>query len=253
MAQFFEKLAQESKGKNPPEFFSDHPNPDHRLERVDEEVQKLGGTPPNARRDSPEFEAAKREVMTLPVPPKKTKAGTAPFPAANAPAGPPAVPSEQMTAYQSRGFSLSYPDNWKQFGGDNTGVTFGPEGGVVNDGSGHGALAYGLTIGTVPAQGNSNDTHSLPSATQQVINSLQQSNPNMKVTRQPQEVRLNNQPALSTYVSNDSPGGGAETDWLITIMRPEGLVYFVCTVPQDDFQNYHKTFAAILDSVRFHN
>jgi hypothetical protein len=75
----------------------------------------------------------------------------------------------------------------------------------------------------------------------------------MKVTRQPQEVRLNNQPALSTYVSNDSPGGGAETDWLITIMRPEGLVYFVCTVPQDDFQNYHKTFAAILDSVRFHN
>jgi Zn-dependent protease with chaperone function len=253
MAQFFEKLAQESKGKNPPEFFSDHPNPDHRLERVDEEVQKLGGTPPNARRDSPEFEAAKREVMTLPVPPKKTKAGTAPFPAANAPAGPPAVPSEQMTAYQSRGFSLSYPDNWKQFGGDNTGVTFVPEGGVVNDGSGHGALAYGLTIGTVPAQGNSNDTHSLPSATQQVINSLQQSNPNMKIYRQPQAVKLNNQPALSTYVSNDSPGGGAETDWLITIMRPEGLVYFVCTVPQDDFQNYHKTFAAILDSVRFHN
>src|SRR5262249_37009043 len=31
MAQFFEKLQQESKGKNPPEFFSDHPSPDHRV------------------------------------------------------------------------------------------------------------------------------------------------------------------------------------------------------------------------------
>src|SRR5438132_10720669 len=33
MAQFFEKLETESKGKNPPEFFSDHPSPDHRVER----------------------------------------------------------------------------------------------------------------------------------------------------------------------------------------------------------------------------
>src|SRR5262245_13099210 len=47
MSQFFEKLQQESKGKNPPEFFSDHPNPDRRLERVDTEIEKLGGSPPN--------------------------------------------------------------------------------------------------------------------------------------------------------------------------------------------------------------
>src|SRR5437899_5170610 len=57
MAQFFEKLEAESKGKNPPEFFSDHPNPEHRVERVDEEIDKLGGVPPNAKRDSQEFEA----------------------------------------------------------------------------------------------------------------------------------------------------------------------------------------------------
>jgi hypothetical protein len=253
MAQFFEKLGQESKGKNPPEFFSDHPNPDHRLERVDEEIQKLGGTPSNARRDSQEFEAAKREVMTLPIVQKPSRAAAASPPSANGPAGPPQAPSERTVAYQSQGFSLSYPDNWKQFGSDNTGAAFGPEGGVVNDGSGHGAMAYGLTIGTAPSPGSSSDDdNSLESATQQVISSLQQSNPNMKITRQSQRVKLNNEPALSTYLSNDSPGGGQETDWLITVMRPEGLVYFVCTAPQSDFQNYHKTFGAILDSVRFH-
>ena len=67
LAQFFEKLDAETKGKNPPEFFSDHPNPEHRVERVDEEVEKLGGAPANARRDSAEFETIKREVLALPV------------------------------------------------------------------------------------------------------------------------------------------------------------------------------------------
>src|SRR5438477_3293311 len=67
MAQFFEKLEAESQGKNPPEFFSDHPNPEHRVERVDEEVEKLGGVQPNFKRDSAEFEAVKREVLALPV------------------------------------------------------------------------------------------------------------------------------------------------------------------------------------------
>src|SRR5215472_9219649 len=91
MAQFFEKLEQETKGNNPPEFFSDHPSPDHRVERVNDEIQKLGGVPANARRDTPEFEAVKREVMQLPVVKKglpRTAAG------GSGPAEPPPPPSE---------------------------------------------------------------------------------------------------------------------------------------------------------------
>ena len=84
MAQFFEKLEAEMKGKNPPEFFSDHPNPEHRVERVDEEIDKLGGVPSNAKRDSQEFEAIKREVLALPVV-KKPTPGAAGVVAAPAP------------------------------------------------------------------------------------------------------------------------------------------------------------------------
>ena len=80
---------------------------------------------------------------------------------------------------------------------------------------------------------------------------LKQANPNMKVVRQAVRVRLNNQPALSTYLNNDSPAGGQETDWIITVVRPEGLVFFVCTAPQAEYSNYDKTFGSILDSVRF--
>jgi hypothetical protein len=246
MAQFFEKLEAETKGKNPPEFLSDHPNPEHRVGRVDEEIEKLGPVQPNARRDSAEFEAIKREVLALPVV-KKAAPG-----APGAAAAPPAAPSRNYAAYQASSYSLNYPDNWKKYpDSDGGGVSFAPEGGVLDDGSGHSALAYGLIIGVAKAKGDSNDASALQSATSQVIQDLQNANPSMKITRQGEHLRLNGQPGLSTYLSNDSPAGGQETDWVITVLRPAGLVYFVCVAPQSAYDGYDKTFSAILDSVRF--
>ncbi len=245
MAQFFEKLEAETKGKNPPEFFSDHPNPEHRVGRVDEEVEKLGGVPPNAKRDSAEFEAIKREVLALPVVKK-------PAPGATGAVSAPAPPSRNFAEYQASSYALKYPDNWKKYpdsGGG--GVSFAPEGGILDDGSGHSALAYGLIIGVAQAKGDPSDGSALNNATGQVIQDLQKSNPSMKITRRGERLRLNGQPGLSTYLSNVSPAGGQETDWVVTVLRPEGLVYFVCVAPQSAYDNYDKTFSSILDSVRF--
>jgi len=245
LAQFFEKLEAETKGKNPPEFFSDHPNPEHRVGRVDEEVEKLGGVPANAKRDSAEFEAIKREVLALPVV-KKPVAGASGAVAA------PAPPSRSFSEYQASSYALKYPDNWKKYPDSNGGgVSFAPEGGVLDDGSGHSTLAYGLIVGLVQAKGDANDGKALNSATSQVIQDLQKSNPSMKITRQSERLRLNGQPGISTYLSNVSPAGGQETDWLVTVLRPEGLVYFVCLAPQSAYDNYDKTFSSILDTVRF--
>src|SRR5204863_2583540 len=131
MAQFFEKLEGETKGKNPPEFFSDHPNPEHRVERVDEEVEKLGGVQPNFKQDSAEFEAIKREVLALPVVKKPT-------PGAPGSVAAPAPPSRHFAEYQASSYMLKYPDNWKKYpDSDGPGVSFAPEGGVLDDGSGH--------------------------------------------------------------------------------------------------------------------
>ena len=245
LAQFFEKLEAESKGKNPPEFLSDHPSPEHRVERVDEEIDKLGGVPSNARKDSAEFEAIKREVLALPVVKKPT-------PGAQGAAVVPAPPSGNFVAYQTNSYSLKYPDNWRKYpDSDGGGASFAPEGGVVADASGHSALAYGLIVSTAQAKGDPNDSNALEAATRQVLEGLQQSNPNMKIIRQNEHVRVNGQPGLSAYLSNDSPAGGQETDWVIAVLRPEGVVYFVCVAPQKAYDKYDKTFTAILDSVRF--
>jgi len=73
----------------------------------------------------------------------------------------------------------------------------------------------------------------------------------MKITQDPERVRLNGQPCLATYLCNDSPVGGQETAWVVTTLRPEGLFSFVCVAPQPVYEKYDKTFNAILDSVRF--
>jgi beta-barrel assembly-enhancing protease len=244
MAQFFEKLEAETKGKNPPQFLSDHPNPEHRLERVNEEIDKLGGPRANAKRDSAEFEAIKREVLALPVAKK-----VAPVTAASGSAGPPPPPSNHFSDYQGSAFSLQYPDNWGVSDSDG-GASFAPPGGVVQGSGGQGALAYGMIVSVEPVKVDSNDPNALANATQQVIQSLQKSNPNLRVSQQPTPVRLNGQPGLSTYLSNDSPVGGQETDWLITVLQPQGLSSFLCVAPQASYSDYDKTFSAILDTVR---
>ena len=167
----------------------------------------------------------------------------------------PAPPSRSFSEYQASSYSLKYPDNWKKYpdGPDSNGggVSFAPEGGVLDDGSGHSTLAYGLIIGVAQAKGDANDGKALNRATSQVIQNLQESNPNMKITRQGERLRLNGQPGISTFLSNVSPAGGQETHWLVTVLRPEGLVYFVCLAPQSAYDNYDKTFSSILDTVRF--
>jgi beta-barrel assembly-enhancing protease len=244
MAQFFEKLQADSKGKNPPQFLSDHPNPGNRVERVDQEIDKLGGPPPNAKRDSAEFEAIKREVLALP-PPKKN----APV-AVGANAGPPPAPSSHFAEYAGSSFSLKYPDNWGQ-SEDSKGATFVPPGGVIQGSDGQNALGYGMIVDLSPIQGDTSNPDTLRTATQQLIQNLQQTNPNLKVSRQPGPIKLNGQPGLSTYLTNDSPAGGQETDWLITVVQPDGLLSFLCVAPQSAYSEYDKTFSAILDSVRF--
>src|SRR5690242_18384019 len=97
LVQFFEKIEAETKGQNPPEFFSDHPNPEHRVERVEEEIGKLGGKPAKVKTDTPAFEDAKREVKALPVA-RRSPGGAVVTPR---PAGPPAPPSANYSAYEA--------------------------------------------------------------------------------------------------------------------------------------------------------
>jgi hypothetical protein len=245
MAQFFEKLGAETKGKQPAQFFSDHPNPGNRVERVDHEVDMLGGPPANYQSDSPEFQEIKRYIRRLPQPPKSAPAGTS-----SANSGKPEAPSAHLNRFENDVLELRYPDNWKS---NTSGSTFAlmPQGGVVRDNKGQSALAYGVMFNEFQPRADNAGRITIEEATDQLAASLRQSNPNLREIGNRKRMQVDGTDALSSYFTNGSPVGGNERDWLVTIERPEGLLFFICVAPENDFDSYDAAFQNVVSSVRF--
>ncbi len=245
MVQFFEKIQAESKGRAS-EFFSDHPNPENRISSVQHEIEKLGGMPPRARSDSPDFHEIKSKLAGMPAPPKAgTKAATNGRPSDNR-NGKPDLPSTRYTTYNGRDLQFRYPDNWHQYG-QGSAMTLAPDGGIINNG----ALAYGMMIATFEPHYDRQGQISLEEATDQLVDELRRSNPNMRVMRSHERTRVGRERGLSTELSNDSPAGGRETDWIVTVLRPDGMLYyFVGVAPNREFSSYNRAFEDVIDSVR---
>jgi Zn-dependent protease with chaperone function len=255
MAQFFEKLEAESRGGRPPQFLSSHPNPDNRVEGVTAEIQRLGGAPENYRTDSAEFREFKQIVLALPAPPPKGARGTT-RPGAGGtgggrPAGRPEAPSRRFQTHNGGALQMSYPDNWQAYSQQGVPVTFAPEGGIVDDGRGNASVAYGVLVGIFQPRANSRGEITLSDATSQLLNELRQQNPEMRIEQRRTRIRIAGEPGLSVYFTNRSPISGVETGWVVTVLRNDGLYNFVCVAPENDFDNYDRTFQEMLSSVRF--
>jgi Zn-dependent protease with chaperone function len=243
MVEFFEKIQAESKGRAV-EFLSDHPNPENRIGNVQQEIQRLGGMPANARNNSTDFRSIKASLASTPVPRGGTaRAGNG---RTSNGTGRPEAPSSRMATYRGEDIQFQYPENWQQYGQGNA-LTIAPAAGIVNN-----ALAYGMMVATFDPNYRSRQAGSLEEARDQLLNDLQRSNPNMRITRNHERIRVGGQPAYLTEATNESPVGGRETDWVVTILSPEGvLYYFVAVAPQNEFGRYGRSFEDVIGSVRF--
>ena len=250
MTQFFEKLEAQG-GNRGPQWLSSHPNTENRIRDINGEIDRLGGPPAGARTDSPAFRSIRRYVAPLPKPkevPKETASGKAP--AGTPAAGPrPAEPSAQLRAFESEYLRVSYPDNWKERRGPDI-AWLAPDGGIVAAGQGD-AIAFGVVLGRFTPQPARSGRPELKDATEQLIASYRRGNPNLAVVQASREIRLGGQRALSTQLRNDSAVGGTEVNWLFTVLRPEGMIYVVCVVPDRDFADYRQAFESVLKSVGF--
>jgi len=253
LVQFFQIVSNDRSNRTT-DFFDNHPNVVNRAANVRAELQRLGDVQGKVRGDSPDFHSVQEKLLAL-----------------NANSWRPAVsdrrtrtqaelPSTRMVVYRGRDIEFSYPDNWRVSDqGDS--ISIGPDNGFVS-----GSLAYGMTVATFDPQNNrsfgrnslfgvpgaARDTASLSSATDQLLDQLRQSNPNMRVVRSNQRTRVDGSAAMVTLLSNDSPLGGTESDWLVTTLRPNGLLrYFIGVAPQREFGQYQNAFEQIVSSVRF--
>jgi hypothetical protein len=169
-----------------------------------------------------------------------------------------------LVSAQNSLLTISHPDNW-QVRGQGDAMTIAPRGGLVADEEGNQALVMGVIVNIFAPQPDSygqalqgrgfgelagQSTTRLDQVTDQLVQELRLSNRNMRVIRYREVIRVDGARALSTYLSNDSPVGGRESDWLVTVEHPEGLLFIVFTAPERDAQRYDNVFHEMLRSVR---
>ena len=72
----------------------------------------------------------------------------------------------------------------------------------------------------------------------------------MRIIRNPEDIQVDGSGLCPPTSQTTRRLGGRETDWLVTLQRPEGLLFIVFTAPDRDFQGYESAFRQMLYSVR---
>jgi beta-barrel assembly-enhancing protease len=240
MARFFEKLQQEG-GSRAPQFLSSHPDPGNRVRAVEAEVRTLPQRQYNA--GSPDFGRVKQQVAGLPRT-QGTRARLEPQPQ-----GAPSLgTSSDFATFNGGRFAIAHPANWRAYGDqDGTSVTLAPRQGIVQASNGGLQVGYGAMISYYQPQSARN----LRQATAELISNIRSSNPSIQVQGNPRRVNVGGEAGLLTQMASVSPYGGTESDYLLTVARPEGLLYMVFIAPQSEMTSLQGTFQRMLESIRF--
>jgi beta-barrel assembly-enhancing protease len=250
MTQFFQTVTKDRSNRTA-DFVDAHPLLTNQASIVRTEWRNIGPGPRTPRGDSGDFHSVKDRLLASntntnwPLSGHDRSGGNTP-----------SLPSTRMVLYTGRDVEFRHPENWR-VSEDGDSISVAPDAGLVS-----GSLAYGMTIATFEPQNsrfrNSFSTPqgrndiTLSSATDQLIDHMRQANPNMRVERNSERRRVDGAQAMVVELSNDSPLGGVETDWLVTVLRPNGMLrYFVGVAPQRDFSRYQATFDQIVSSVQF--
>jgi Zn-dependent protease with chaperone function len=254
MANVFKTIQQEN-GSGAPQFMSDHPDPGNRYAYINQEAQALRVSA-NARRMTPEFQNAQGYLRSLsPAPTAEEVArnrnagrptgvgtsGSIPPPTGNV-----ARPDSRFTTYNEGNlFKVSVPTNWRELANNNT-VTFAPEGayGSSNGGS---VFTHGAEIGI-----SRNENHDLQTATDELIQSLRQSNPRLSNSGNYSRATLGGRQGLHTVLSNISDAtGGPEVIDVYTAQLTDGSLFYVLGVaPRDEFNAYSPIFRRMVGSIQ---
>jgi hypothetical protein len=254
MANMFKTIEQQG-GSSGPQWLSDHPNPGNRYAYITQEAQSLHVT--NARRDSGAFQSVQSHLRGLPPAPSTEEAtrnarnGRNPNRGRDTNAGRISTnverPSTRYSSYDEGNlFRISVPSNWRELPGNNT-VTFAPEGGygAVNQQS---VFTHGIEAGVMR-----NESHRLDTATDELVQSLAQSNPQMRRSRGYDRGTLGGREGLhATLTNRNDATGRTERIALYTTLLSDGTLFYLLGVaPDDEYGTYASVFNRIADSLQF--
>ena len=253
MANVFKTIEKEG-GPGGPQWMSDHPNPGNRYEYINKEAQALHvDARPHDTRTFQQLQAHLRSLSPAPSAEeaargagRTSRGGGAPTGSRPAPNRVPRPESRFATYTEGNLFRVSVPNNWREIAGNND-VTFAPEGayGAV---SGQNVFTHGTQIGVAR-----NETHDLETATDELVQSLGQGNPQLRRAANPGRGTIGGQQGLRTSLSNVSEvtGGEERIELYTTLMRDGTLFYVIGVAPAADYDDYGPVFAKVVRSIQF--
>jgi len=251
MANMFKTIEKQG-GSGGPQWLSDHPNPGDRYTYILQEAKSLHVE--NASRDTQGFQSAQARLKQMPPAPSTEEATkNAGKRAPNTDGGGAVVtgnvarPSTSYKAYSEGNiFRVSVPSNWKELPGNNS-VTFAPEGGygTLNQQS---LFTHGVEAGL-----SRNETHELQQATDELIQSLAQSNPRLGRPSGYNNATIGGRSGLRTQLTNvsDATGKNERIDLFTALLQDGTLFYLIGVAPDGEFNAYEPVFRKVAGSVQF--
>jgi Zn-dependent protease with chaperone function len=269
MVRFFELLQsmQKSRPSAVTQFFSSHPIPSNRAQRIRAESQKLGpvrtaggvGGLPQVQADLRRMGAAPTlaQIQRGQAPSGATGGTTSRGPVT---AGRVEAPSGRYRAYDQRSafFRLEYPDNWRVYEADSGyGVTLAPEGGIVQASDGTPVIVYGAIFNHYDpfqqgGQRRSSRYGDLGTALDDLVAQVTRSNSYLRRTGAQRRVTIDGAPALQTVLTGRSPLTRLEERVTVFVRElPDGHVaYALFIAPTRDYNALARTFDRMLSSLQ---
>ena len=249
MANMFKTIEKQG-GPGGPQWLSDHPNPGNRIEYITAEAEKLRVT--NPIRDTRAFEQVQAHLRTLPRAPtteEATKTGNRRPTSSRGdvrPTGRVEPPSPSYRTFDEGNlFRVSVPSNWEELQDTNT-VTFAPQG-AYGSYNGSNVFTHGMEFGLAR-----NESHDLQTATDELLQSLAQGNPNLRRSSGYDRVTFANRRGLRTLVTNRNEATGQDEaiEVYTAQLRNGNLLYAIGVAPGNEFNTYRRVFDRVVGSLQ---
>ncbi len=229
-------------------FLSSHPSASDRYEIINREAGMLRVN--NPVRDTRDFDRIQARLRGYPAAPSSaeiarsgqtTPAGNT----GNASIGRVSAPSSRYRTYNQGVLQVNVPDNWRELSGGGS-IWFAPEG-AYGEYQGQSVFTHGVNLGVARTQ-----NRDLQRATEEFVNNLAQTNPNLRRSTGYRRTTVSGRSGLTTTLRNTNEATRrAESVTLVTTQLQSGdLFYMIAVAPQNEARTFNPAFNNILRSIR---